>query len=307
MALEVAVLAWRWRCAPVHYFRYGLYRKGHGLPDVLAYLPETVLYYRQLPRVSADEILLDDKTLTKAVLATAGVRMPGTIGLIRRGRLTWLEACAEGRELVLKPARHTSGGDGIQLVTRTAAELRSLDGTPVRVGELAGDWIIEERIDPSPATAGWGGGGLSTFRTYTVTSADGCSEVVGVVFKVGMHATPVDNAHAGGIYVRADTDAERLVGSGMDERMTVHAADPISGQPFDGATMPGLGRLAAAARAAAAAFPRTPFLGWDIALAEDGEPVVIEGNSSPGLTPLQRSHGGMAKTLVPHLDYRQRR
>ena len=54
--------------------------------------------------------------------------------------------------------------------------------------------------------------------------------------------------------------------------------------------------VVALAKRCAALFPQTMLVGWDIAISENG-PLVIEGNSSPGLTNVQRTHGGVAHTL----------
>ena len=305
IALDLAVLTWRWRCLPVHYLRYGLYRAGQRRRDVLAYLPETVLYYRLLPSASADEILLDDKSVTKALLGATGVRTPRTVGYIRDRRVTWVDTATPAADLVIKPQRHSSGGEGVQVVARVGSGLRTLDDRPLDPADMPGTLMLEERVIPSPETAAWGGGAsLNTFRVYTLASDGGGASVVGALFKVGSGAGAVDNAHAGGLYVRADPRNERLAGDGIDEQMGVHAVDPVIGRTYSGAAMPGLRRLCALAETAARAFPETPFIGWDIALDKDREPVVIEGNSSPGLTPLQRTHGGMAPVLEPRLRAR---
>jgi hypothetical protein len=308
VAFELALLTARWRCLPIHYLRYGLYRAAQRRSDVLRYLPETVLYYRLLPSASADEILLDDKRVTKALLGAVGIRTPRTVGYVRDRRLTWGAVTAPAAELVIKPQRHSSGGDGVQVVTRAGSAIRTLDGRLVDPGVMRDESMLEERVVPSPETAGWGGdASLNTFRVYTLAGGAGTAPVVGALFKVGAGAGAVDNAHTGGIYVRADPRTERLAGAGIDERMVVHAIDRASGRTFSGAPMPGLRRLCAVAEAAAGAFTETPFIGWDIAINQDREPVVIEGNSSPGLTPLQRTHGGMAPVLEPLLRARARR
>lgn len=98
--------------------------------------------------------------------------------------------------------------------------------------------------------------------------------------------------------MRADLEQERLVGDGIGEDMVVRSVHPRGTTPFHGAPIPDARRAAASALAAARAMRRTPFVGWDIALDEDGAAIVLEGNSSPGLTPLQRTHGGMASALV---------
>ena len=180
IALDLAVLTWRWRCLPVHYLRYGLYRAGQRRRDVLAYLPETVLYYRLLPSASADEILLDDKSVTKALLGATGVRTPRTVGYITDRRVTWVDTATPAADLVIKPQRHSSGGEGVQVVARVGSGLRTLDDRPLDPADMPGTLMLEERVIPSPETAAWGGGAsLNTFRVYTLASDGGGASVVG--------------------------------------------------------------------------------------------------------------------------------
>src|SRR5205823_8874275 len=71
--VEAVLLAARWRCLPFHYLRYGLYDRSFELRNIMDYLPETVLYYRLLPRRNHDTVLLDDKLVCKRILAAANI------------------------------------------------------------------------------------------------------------------------------------------------------------------------------------------------------------------------------------------
>lgn len=201
IALDLLLLVCRWRCVPVHYFRYALYRSAHGRSSMLSYLPETVLYYRLLPRASADEILLDDKSLTKAVLAEIGVRTPQTVGVVHDGQVRWMADPAAEMDLVLKPARHSSGGDGVQLVRRSGRDLVAIDAVCERVHTawLKGDWLIAQRIRSSPELAHWNEETLNTLRIYTLAGPCGAPQILGAVLKTGSGSAIADNAHLGGI------------------------------------------------------------------------------------------------------------
>src|SRR3989344_2857495 len=74
-----------WKALPYHYFRYGFYRKEFSLKSIGKYVPETVVYYRILPRINSDYVLLDDKNIFETMLKGGNLPLPKTILKIKKG------------------------------------------------------------------------------------------------------------------------------------------------------------------------------------------------------------------------------
>ncbi|MDJ0346291.1 sugar-transfer associated ATP-grasp domain-containing protein [Streptomyces sp. H10-C2] len=321
VAAEALLLALRWRCLPFHYLRYGLYDQKHSIRQILSYLPETVFYYRLLPAVNRDTVLLDDKLSCKRILTSAGIHQPALLlsgdahkCLDASGKMAPTSSRAQVSQalgsksaVVIKPARFSSGGEGVRVLRHEAGLLYD-SSTPFslpRYGAVWGEWLIEEYIEQHPDLAALHSASLNTFRVITTWHPRAGARVVACVLKLGTGTGLVDNAHSGGLYARVDRETGRLDGPGFDENFTQHSRHPGSGVVLDGYQLGMIGEVAALAEHCAALFPQTALIGWDIAVGANG-PLIVEGNSSPGLTNIQRTHGGVALTLGRSLHHAYR-
>ncbi|MGW3657278.1 sugar-transfer associated ATP-grasp domain-containing protein [Streptomyces sp. NPDC005151] len=294
----------RWRCLPFHYFRYGGYRREVSAGRACSYLPETALFHRFLPRVNRDTVDLDDKASCKKILASAGIPQPALIasGDHRVGVTSDGEAVSPADVLdrvsgfgrvVVKPSRYSSGGSGV-VITRPGEDGFDLPAYARRWGS----WLVEEHVPQHPDLDVLNPYALNTFRVITLLSK-GTAEVLYVMLKLGGAESTTDNSAAGGIQIRVHPDGE-LDRYGYDRYLNAHTHHGVSSVPFAGHRIAHVGEVRELAARCARLFPQVPFIGWDIALTPAG-PVVIEGNSSPSLAHIQRTHGGVALELVPAL------
>lgn len=307
---EMALLGLRWRCLPFHYLRYGLYERGFNRKQLLLYLPETVFYYRLLARLNHDTVLLDDKIVCKRILGDASV--PQAELLLSGDGEHCIDAngiplnsnalddvVTDGQMAVIKPARYSSGGDGVMVLTYGGGAFRDQAGQGVPLRQYAktwGPWLMEQFVHQHPDLADLHAQSLNTLRVITTWHPDDGASVEYCILKLGASKGLVDNAHDGGLYVRVDKETGELSEVAFDESFMRHHKHPVSGVPFTGYKIEAIREVVALAERAAVLFPQTTLIGWDIAIGEDG-PLIIEGNSSPGLTNVQRTHGGVADTL----------
>jgi hypothetical protein len=310
MAGEMALLVVRWRCLPFHYLRYGLYERDYDLKTVLSYLPETVFYYRVLSRLNRDTVLLDDKVVCKRILGAADVPQAelllsgeGEHSFDASGNLVTADFLAsvltEGERVVIKPARYSSGGDGVMAVIHSAGTLRGQDGHVVALqqyGATWGSWLVERFVRQHPNLAALNDRSLNTLRVITTWHPQRGAQVEYCMLKLGAGKGLVDNAHDGGLYLGVDKDSGKLSEVAFDEAFVRHSKHPLSDVTFADYKIEAIREVVALVEHAAALFPQTILIGWDIAVGETG-PLIIEGNSSPGLTNVQRTHGGVAPTL----------
>ncbi|MFC5800800.1 sugar-transfer associated ATP-grasp domain-containing protein [Streptomyces formicae] len=294
----------RWHCLPFHYFRYGAYRREVSAEGACSFLPETILFHRLLPRVNRDTIDLDDKTSCKKILASAGIPQPALIASgDRRAGVTSdgeavsladvLDRASDFGRVVVKPSRYSSGGSGVVIVRPGE---NSFDLPPY--AQRWGTWLVEEYVPQHPDLDVLNPYALNTFRVITLLR-EGAADVLYVVLKLGGTESSTDNSAAGGMQIRVHPDGE-LDRHGYDRYLKAHTRHQVSSVPFAGHRITRMREVRELAARCARLFPQVPFIGWDIALTPGG-PVVVEGNSSPSLAHIQRTHGGVATELVPAL------
>ncbi|MFE7409558.1 sugar-transfer associated ATP-grasp domain-containing protein [Streptomyces laurentii] len=195
--------------------------------------------------------------------------------------------------VVVKPSRYSSGGSGVVIV-RPDEDGFDLPAYARRWGA----WLVEEHVSQHPELDVLNPYVLNTLRVITLLR-EGAAEVLYVMLKLGGTRSTTDNSAAGGIQIRVHPDG-RLDPHGYDRCLTAHTRHAVSSVPFAGHRISRMAEVRELAGRCARLFPQVPFIGWDIALTPDG-PVVIEGNSSPSLAHVQRTHGGVAPELVPAL------
>jgi hypothetical protein len=104
--------------------------------------------------------------------------------------------------------------------------------------------------------------------------------------------TVVDNFHAGGIAAKVDLHSGML---GPATDLGVHAAigwcerHPDTGAQIHGRILPLWPQVLEVVQRAHAAFSDRVVIGWDVAVTPEG-PQLIEGNGSPDLDIIQRTH-----------------
>ncbi|MET8749406.1 sugar-transfer associated ATP-grasp domain-containing protein [Streptomyces sp. NPDC004667] len=304
IAGDLVKVSARWRCLPFHYFRYGGYRREVSAERACSYLPETALFHRFLPRVNRDTIELDDKTSCKKILASDDVPQPALIasgdrhaGVMSDGEAVALPDVLDRvtgfERVVVKPSRYSSGGSGIVIV-RPGEDGFDLAG----YAQQWGTWLVEQHVPQHPDLDVLNPYVLNTFRVITLLR-EGVAEVLYVMLKLGGAEGITDNSAAGGMQIRVHTDG-RLDRHGYDRYLNAHTRHGVSSVPFSEHRISRMTEVWELAARCARLFPQVPFIGWDIALTPEG-PVVIEGNSSPSLAHIQRTHGGIALELVPAL------
>jgi hypothetical protein len=139
-----------------------------------------------------------------------------------------------------------------------------------------------------------GNGALATLRILTCLDEQDRPEIVAAMLRmaVGRNRT-VDNLHAGGIAAQVALTSGILT-EATDLGLRVHrgfvGSHPDSGAPIAGRVIPHWPTVCALARRAHLAFADRIFIGWDIAVLDDG-PCVVEANSGPDVDLLQRHDG----------------
>jgi uncharacterized membrane protein len=136
-------------------------------------------------------------------------------------------------------------------------------------------------------------GALATVRVITCRNERGEIEVTNAVLRMARgNNTVVDNFHAGGIAAKVNLQSG-VLGRATDLGVRTTTAwcetHPDTGARILGRTLPFWSDTLDLVRRAHAVFSDRMFIGWDVAVLQDG-PQLIEGNGAPDLDIIQRTH-----------------
>ena len=173
--------------------------------------------------------------------------------------------------------------------------------------------FLQRRLVNHSELRGLCGKGLSTVRVLTYNRPDQPSEVLAATFRMPTGDLAVDNFAAGGIAAPVELVGGVLgIAVSKDPRRGPFRNHPDSGHVIAAFTLPMWTAVKDVARGAHDQFGRVPFVGWDVAITDDG-PVLLEANTSWCAEVIQiPSRVGLGDTIFPevfvaHLDVRSGR
>ncbi|HET8613032.1 MAG TPA: sugar-transfer associated ATP-grasp domain-containing protein [Sphingomonas sp.] len=248
---------------------------------------------------------LEDKLAFAAHCRAHGLAAAPVIGMSRFGRLHSLASHRlMDAGLFVKPIAGCGGSDAERWDCEGGGRYMRADGVRFTTRQLiaylarrgAGrPLMIQPRLRNHRAIADLSNGALTTVRVLTCLDELGEPEIVGAVFRMAVGGNhTVDNAHAGGIISRVDLDTGGLSAAtnlGMDARPGWFVRHPDTDAPIAGRLLPCWPELRVLAIRAHRAFGDRAYIGWDIALLDEG-PCLVEGNAAPDVDLMQR-HGAM--------------
>lgn len=253
-------------------------------------------------------VILDDKLVFERLMADGDVPRPNLFGLLNgsvvepfrsdpRGRVQeLLDLLYSVGSLVLKPVRG-GGGRGVSVVHALEGDDLLLNGRRASSSEL---WehitgndtmLVYECVRQHKALSRLYPHSLNTIRILTMTGRDGVPFVARAVLRLGTDAScPTDNWIRGGLCTAINLEDGSLGQAvrfpARDDRLRWVSVHPDTDAPIAGSRIPEWDAVLAAALKGARTVPSTPYVGWDVALSEEG-PVMIEGNSYSGVNLFQ--------------------
>ena len=171
-------------------------------------------------------------------------------------------------------------------------------------------YVVRRSVTNHPDLADLSPGALSTVRVLTCLDENGAPEILYAVLRMASRTGGVvDNFHAGGIAARVDVHSGELshaTDMGLSHDSRWWDAHPETGARIGGRKLPMWDGVRDVARKVHLAFPDQVVIGWDVAILADG-PALVEGNKSPDLDIIQRTHEGpignsrLAELLLFHI------
>jgi len=177
----------------------------------------------------------------------------------------------------------------------------------------SGAIVLQAKVSNHSSIAGvLTSGGLATVRLVTCRTPSGSIDFMPASLRMPIGHAIVDNIAQGGLAAPIDLVTGEISGSAIqkDKAVGVSRFDkhPDTGVSLIGVQLPLWGKVLDLAKQAHAAFASMPFVGWDIAILQDG-PVVLEGNSwwDVDLTILPHRISLSDTQFIPYYNYHLRR
>lgn len=224
---------------------------------------------------------IDDKNLYD--LYFHDIKQPETLVRKIKGRLLGtdygvvdyneaIKIIKKEEKVVLKPAKESSGGKGLLFIDALKSEsdleriLKERDG-----------YIVQKAIHQHPVLNNIHKESINTIR-ITSFYYHGEMHILSSVLRMGVGKSNVDNASSGGLFCGI-TDDGHLKKFGYDKKMNVTLKHPTTGIVFKDVEIPNFNKCKQLVLKLAYRFIEVSQLtSWDIAIGEDGMPILIECN-----------------------------
>jgi len=184
----------------------------------------------------------------------------------------FLSFATKHSRFIAKPNKGSFGADtGIWDVSEKEPETVFNELT---VGKTT--WILEELIEQTPEMGQFNPSSVNSVRIPTFKIKNGY-EIFGTFMRMGRKGSVVDNAGAGGIFVRIDEATGQIISNGYTEHGEVFEQHPDSHVTFIGFQIPQWKELRELAIRCHKELTEHKYVGWDFALTKNGW-VLLEGN-----------------------------
>lgn len=196
-----------------------------------------------------------------------------------------VQLCKQQKSVIVKPALIAAGGRGIEFWDEADGE-----EALVKLLEKGGNFVVQGIVKQHPALATLHKNSVNTIRLVTCLFDDKM-EVITALVRMGVGGTRVDNAFFDGLFCGLNDDGS-LKKYAYNRYCTPFENHP-QGAVFATCKIPNYERCKELVKNLANRFVNVAkFISWDLAIGEDGEPLLIEMNLSyTGIDILQIANG----------------
>lgn len=265
----------------IYYKLYAKYLKPGS--DISDYIPDDFYMSKIEPYFNNPLIARKNEDKNLYDLFFEDIRMPQTIvrqidGMFLDEKYHQLSCqavvakCKDCKTVIVKKASESGGGHGIDFWDSTESEEALLEKLNV-----SNNVIVQELVKQHPSMALLHKSSINTLRITTVIYEN--KVIVSSHFvRMGMGGKKVDNVSSGGMLCAVKSDG-RLAEVGYDDLGRPYRIHPTSGAKFADCTIPNFSKcLAMCVDAAPRLSHVAKLISWDVAVGEDGEPILIEAN-----------------------------
>lgn len=193
-----------------------------------------------------------------------------------------IRRCQNMQEVIIKPSRE-SKGTGVQLIS-VKDGVTDKDGKTIAkmFKEYKKNFLIQNRVRQHKDMAALNPTSLNTLRILTYRSGMEILLIYSVV-RIGRLNQVIDNQSAGGLSTTIDSEGKLgkfsfgKVGSDNIEKTD-------TGITLEGYQIPSYDKAIEFVKRLHYRLPFFHIIGWDVAIEENGEPILVEFNTKPGLS-----------------------
>lgn len=193
-----------------------------------------------------------------------------------------ISLCANLDNVVIKPSKE-SKGHGVQLFS-VKDGVTSLSGKSVAqlFKDYKKDFLIQDWVHQHKGMAALNPTSVNTLRILSYRSGMEILIIYSVV-RIGRSGSVIDNQCAGGISTTISKEG-RLGKNAFGGYAEDNITKTDTGITLDGYELPSYDKAIDFVKRLHLKLPFFNIVGWDVAIQEDGEPVLIEFNTNPGLS-----------------------
>ena len=181
------------------------------------------------------------------------------------------------KRFVIKPAIYS--GEGVDIFFYEKDNCPDIDFQKL-MESYGSDYIVQEVIAQHEVLADIHPSSLNTIRVISFLFG-GEVHISSSILRMGVEGSRLDNVSAGGIACPVKSDG-RLEAKGIDKLSRWTERHP-GGAVLSEIKIPSYDRVISSIRRAHMDTPHFRIIGWDFAINEAGDPVLIEYNGAPGM------------------------
>ena len=190
--------------------------------------------------------------------------------------------------IFVKEAQITAGGTG---VTYIPGDKISLNLIRQAADKIATDLVVQSELRQHADMAALNDSSVNSLRIYSLLGKDGVAKIYSSVVRMGVNGSKLDNYSAGGLTCGIQENG-KLRKYGYNKNGDKIEAHPSSGQKFEDYRIPSYEEAIGLIKKAHPMVPHFRSIAWDIAIDENGTPVLIEANfCRGGIDSLQVNNG----------------
>lgn len=276
-----------------------IYEKA-GCPKDERYIPASLYFYYISPYLMNMNMTMSCVDKNSYEQRFPNVRQPETIlhningkfcnqlGGMIVSRHDAIRLLTEEPEFIIKPAIESGRGRDVMMVrgNKSADEISEILST------FGSDYIIQKVLHQHADLAKLNPTSLNTCRVYTYLPIGSTEHVVlGAAVRFGGEGAYRDNACTGGGFCKVNTDGsveDKICQYRFWGRRSLREEKNISNLVF-----PSFDKVIRTCLESHKSLPYMDLVGWDIAVSEDGTPVLIELNQYPDCEFIQLFNGPM--------------
>ena len=183
-----------------------------------------------------------------------------------------IDILSKADNITIKPSMASYGGKGVKFLSNpTKSELNEYFD---KLEEE--NLIFQETVKQSKETAKLHPDSLNTIRIMTLIIDGEVKVLPWCAFRMGIGKSKVDNASFGGIYCKIEEDGtlSNFAYDALGNRFDKHP----DGGDFSNVQFDFMDKVKKLVKESAQRFPHFRLIGWDIAINEENEPIIIEAN-----------------------------